>query len=446
VQRSIRGDTVVAMIRGRLAIVALLTGLNFLNFIDRAVIAAVLKPMTEDLGLSTGEAGWLNSAFLIGYFVTCPLFGARADKASRKGLIALGVLIWSAATVGSGLATGFWTLLAARVVVGVGEASFAVLAPTIIDDVTPPERKGSALSTFYLAIPLGYALGYIVGGQIANNWESIAGPDTLTGWRGAFLVVGGPGVVLALVCLLIAEPSRKLAHAKARLIDGLRELVVIPQFRRAVFGNTAFNAAVAGFSYWAIFFLLGQFPGKLDVETANRWFGLVLIGGGAIGTIIGGQLANRAMAREGVAADDPHNTLANKRAVNGLLRISAIGMAVAAPVAAIGFFVPGPLAFFLLVFVVNIGLFVSTSPIAAACMRSVPTERRASAMAANIFAIHMFGDLWSAPALGYLMNVFEPRIAMMSLPLTFAFSVYLWWPRKREADSVVPEARVHSQA
>lgn len=435
------------MIRGRLAIVTLLTALNFLNFIDRAVIAAVLKPMQTDLGLSNFESGLLNTAFLIGYFLTCPLFGARADKSARKGLIALGVLIWSAATVASGLASGFWTLLIARIVVGVGEASFSVLAPTIIDDVSPPERKGSALSAFYLAIPLGYALGYILGGAIAKNWQAVVGPDVLSGWRGAFLVVGGPGMVLALTCLLIAEPKRKLADAKAKLIDGLREISVIPLFRRAVLGYIVFTAAVAGFSFWATKFLLERFPGQLDVETANFWFGVVLIAGGAIGTIIGGQYANRAMAREGVAADEPHDTLPNKRAVNGLLRICAVGMAVAAPIAAIGFFVPGPTVFFALVFLVDIGLFLGTSPIAAACMRSVPAERRASAMAGTIFSIHLFGDLWSAAALGLLLDVFEPRIAMMALPISFAGAAYLWWPRRREAaGQVMPEARVHARS
>jgi hypothetical protein len=251
-------------------------------------------------------------------------------------------------------------------------------------------------------------------------------------------------VVLAVTCLLIVEPKRKLADAKAKLIDGLRELSTIPLFRRTVFGYIAFTASVAGFSYWAIFFLQGQFP-QLNVETANRWFGLVLIVGGAIGTYVGGQLANRALAVEGIAADEPHDTLANKRAVNRLLRICAVGMAVAAPVAAIGFFAPGPTAFFVLVFVANCGLFASTTPVNAACLRSVPAERRASAMAASIFAIHLFGDLWSAPALGYLQRLFDPKIAMMALPLTFAFAAYLWWPRQREAASGVPQARVHAQ-
>ena len=171
----------VSVIRDRRVILALLTGLNFLNYIDRAVIAAVVKPMKDALELSNFEAGMLNSAFLIGYFVASPLFGARADKAARKQMITLGVIIWSLATVASGLATGVWTMLAARIVVGVGEASYAVLAPTIIDDLTPPESKGKALAVFYLATPLGYAIGYILGGTVSTHW----------GWREAFFVAGG---------------------------------------------------------------------------------------------------------------------------------------------------------------------------------------------------------------------------------------------------------------
>lgn len=430
----------MAMIRGRLAILTLLTGLNLLNYIDRAVVAAVLTPMKAELALSNVQAGLLNTAFLIGYFATCPLFGARADKAARKGLIALGVVIWSLATIGSGLATGFWTLLVARIVVGVGEASYAVLAPTIIDDITPSDRKGTALSMFYLAIPLGYALGYILGGAIAKSW----------GWRAAFYVVGGPGVVLAVSCLLIAEPPRKLLDAKARLIDGLRELASIPLFRRAVLGYCAYTAAVAGFSFWAPDFLLRAFPGELDVATANRYFGLVLIAAGAIGTVVGGHFTNRVGRNYPSAPDEPYDSPRNKRAINALLRICAVGMAVAAPVSVLGFLVPGAAAFFIVSFVVDIGLFMATSPVNAAFLRSVPVERRASAMAASIFSIHLFGDLWSATALGLLLDNLPLRIAIMALPLTFAWSAYIWSPRKRDiagpsgGPDPLPEARVHT--
>jgi MFS family permease len=411
------------MIRGRVAILALLTGLNFLNYIDRAVIAAVLTPMKADLGLSNTEAGVLNSAFLIGYFATCPIFGLRADKAARKGLIAFGVMVWSLATVASGLAQGFWTLLAARVVVGVGEASYAVLAPTIIDDLTPPERKGTALSTFYLAAPLGYAMGYIIGGAAAKHW----------GWQSAFFVTGGPGIVISLGCLLIAEPPRKLLDARAKLIDGLRYLAGITLFRRAVLGFCAYTAAVTGFSYWAVDFMLRAFPGELDIGTANGWFGLILLATGTIGTTLGGRYANRALAHHAVGANEPHDSPVNKQTVNALLRICAIGVAVATPMSAVGFLLPGATAFFAVSFVVQISLFVAISPVNLACLRAVPSERRASAMAAQIFSIHLFGDLWSTIAIGLLLDYLPLRIAMMVLPLTFALAAYLWWPRHREA-------------
>jgi predicted MFS family arabinose efflux permease len=428
------------MIRDRRAILALLTALNFLNFIDRAVIAAVLTPMKAELSLSNFEAGVLNTAFLVGYFATCPLFGMRADKGTRKGLITLGVVIWSAATVASGFASGFWSLLAARVVVGVGEASYAVLAPTIIDDITPIERKGSALSVFYVAIPLGYALGYILGGQLGEQF----------GWRSAFFIVGGPGVGLALSVLLIAEPPRKLLDAKARLIDGLRELAQIPLFRRTVLGYCAYTASVAGFSYWAPDFLLRAYPGELDLGKANLVFGLVLIVSGLIGTMIGGVFANRASASQPLAADEPYDSRGNRLAVNSLIRIASIAMAIAAPLSAIGFFLPGSTAFFAVSFFVQIGLFATTSPINASVLRAVPVERRASAMAASIFSIHLFGDLWSAAAIGFLLDSLPLKIAMLSLPLTFAWAAYIWRPRAREAEgpamqrpSPMPEARIH---
>jgi predicted MFS family arabinose efflux permease len=428
------------MIRDRRAILALLTALNFVNFIDRAVIAAVLTPMKAELGLTNFEAGLLNTAFLIGYFATCPLFGARADKAARKQLITIGVIVWSAATVASGLATGFWTLLAARIVVGVGEASYAVLAPTIIDDLTPLERKGSALSIFYIAIPLGYALGYILGGQLGEHW----------GWRNAFFVVGGPGLVLALSVLFIVEPPRKLLDAKAKLMDGMRELAQIPLSRRAVLGYCAYTAAVAGFSYWAVDFMLRAFPGELTLASANRTFGLVLIASGTIGTVIGGRYANRASASQKIAPDEPYDSLGNKLAVNSLLKVAAIAMAVAAPLSAIGFFLPGATAFFAVSFFVQIGLFATTAPVNAIVLRAVPPERRASAMAASIFSIHLFGDLWSAAAIGLLLDNLPLKIAMLSLPLTFAWAAYIWRPRQHEAipsaagAGAVPEARVHT--
>jgi len=415
------------MIRDRRAVLALLTGLHFLNYIDRYVVAAVLDPMMRELALSNFEGGLLSIAFLIGYFVTAPWFGSRADKGGRIGLIAAGVFVWSLAAMASGLATGFWTLIAARVVVGIGEASYVSLAPTIIDDLTPIDRKGKALAVFYLAQPLGAALGFLIGGAIAEP----------LGWRSAFFFTGGPGVVLALSCLLIVEPPRKLVAAGARLRDGVRALIAIPLYRRATIGYCLYAAAVGAFSFWAPKFLIERFPQTLDLAEANFWFGLVLVAAGAVSTLLGGWLGDRAVRRlPAPAADAPYNAPAHKAAVNALLRLCAIGMIIAAPLAAVAFLVATPFAFFALAFVVEVGLFLSASPLNVAYLRAVPAERRATAIALSVFAIHAFGDLWSPPGLGLLKDALPvtlTTLAMMTVPVTFAAAAYAWWPRPREA-------------
>ncbi len=418
------------MIRNRTAIIVLLTALNLLNYIDRMIVAAVLRkiraPVAEGgLALGDVESGLLATAFLLGYFLTSPLFGARADKGSRKGLIAIGVAVWSLATVASGFADSAMLLLAARVIVGVGEASYATLAPTIIDDLTPPAQKGRALAIFYLAIPVGSALGYVLGGFIEARW----------GWRAAFYVCGGPGLVLALACLLIVEPERKLREVKGSLVEGLRTLAKLPLFRRAVLGYCAYTAALGAFAHWAPLFIAERFPDSLTNETANYYFGLVTVAAGAIGTLVGGQWADRAQrGLPSVTADTPYDARENKLGVNALLRICSIGMIWAAPLAAIAFLMPQPAAFFAFAFLAEIGLFLSTSPVNAIGLRAVPPELRASAMAAMIFTIHLFGDLWSPPLLGLMREALDPTIAMMALPATFALSAFIWWPRRHEAD------------
>ena len=420
------------MIRNKTAILALLTALNFLNYIDRMVLAAVLKHIETDLDLSKFEAGLSASAFLAGYFLTAPFFGSLADRGQRKGLIAAGVAVWSIATAATGLATGVWSLLAARAFVGVGEAAYATLAPTIIDDITPADRKNRALAIFYLAIPLGSAMGYMIGGAIDKHW----------GWHAAFFIAGGPGLVIALTCLLIEEPQRKLSAAKAKILDSLKTLAAIPLYRRAVVGYIAWTAAVGAFSFWAPEFLIGRFPKQLDTQSANFWFGLVTVASGTIGTIVGGRWADR--SQRGMVPPDgaPYDHRENRRGINELLRVCAYGMILAAPLCAVVFYMPTPVGFFGVAFVVETGLFLSTSPVNAIGLRAVPPELRASAMAAMIFAIHLFGDLWSPPALGAVRDgmrhviankITADSVAMMALPITFALSAYWWWPRKREA-------------
>ncbi|HEY4175434.1 MAG TPA: MFS transporter [Kofleriaceae bacterium] len=442
------------MIKSRTAILALLTGLNFINYLDRFIVAAVLPRIMSELGLSNLEGGLLSTVFLLGYFVTSPMFGSLGDRMSRKKLITFGVLCWSLATFASGLAGGIATMLIARVFVGVGEASYATLAPTIIDDIAPPEKKGSMLAVFFLAVPVGSALGFILGGIIQHRW----------GWRAAFFVGGGPGIVLALTCLLIDEPVRThVSDAKQKMKDVIFKLMRIKLYARAVWGYCAHTAAIGAFAFWGPKFLSAEFSrsfvpdaSKLPevvaalhakgvfaavdevagaaLHKSDFLFGSITVVAGFIGTIIGGILCDRALrGLPPVPPNADHENRANKLAANAQLRVCAIGVAVAVPMTAIAFFAPNATMFFAFAGLAEVGLFMSASPINAIMLRTAPPWLRASAMAVGIFAIHLFGDLWSPPALGVLLDVLDAHFAMLLLSLTFGVAAFVWWPRAREA-------------
>jgi MFS family permease len=424
------------MIRNRLAIVGLLTGLNFLNYLDRFIVAAVLPRIQEAHRLSDLEGGLLATVFLLGYFVTAPAFGVLGDRMPRKWLIAFGVLVWSAATIASGLAPNLGTLIAARAAVGVGEASYATLAPTIIDDLAPPDKKGKLMAIFFLAIPVGSALGYLTGGFVQKAW----------GWREAFYVGGVPGLALALVCLWIVEPPRKLAETKIAMAEAVSTLTRVPLYRRAVLGYCAHTAAIGAFSYWGPTFLVRRFAdalvaspaedvgGKAALATANFWFGTVTVVAGAIGTIVGGRLADRALRElPEVPAGASHLHVANRLAANAQLRVCALGVAVGFPFVVAALFAPSATGFFALAGLAEIGLFLSAAPINVILLRTAPAVLRANAMALGIFAIHLFGDLWSPSLLGFLLDRVELLAAMMALPAGFAIAMVVWWPRRREA-------------
>ncbi len=408
------------MIRSPAVILALLTGLNFLNYVDRLILSAVLPKLQEDLHINNFEGGLLATAFLVGYFATSPYFGARADRGERKKLIAAGVLVWSLATIASGLATNLHQLIIARVVVGFGEASYAVLAPTIIDDLSPPHRKGRNLAVFYLAMPVGSACGYLLGGFVQQHW----------GWQAAFFVGGVPGALIAITCLFIEEPSRKLAEAHVKVLSAVRTLVAIPIFRRTVLGYCAHTAAVGAFAYWAPKFLHSRYDMRLDL--ANFWFGVTTVVAGLVATLLGGRLGDRAVANAPpVPPGSSHDAPENLVVVDALLRLCGLGLWVAAPLAVVAFLAPTPAIFFAVTFVVELGIFISVSPINAAMLRGVPVVLRASSMAVGIFAIHMFGDLWTPPLVGLLADYMSMVTAMMALPVMLGIGALIWLPARR---------------
>lgn len=385
-------------------VLALLTALNFVNYVDRYLVAAVSPKFQEDLHLSDFQTGLAISAFMVGYFVTSPIFGRLGDRGgARTRLMAIGVALWSVATALSGMATGVVSLVAARVAVGVGEASYATLAPTIIDDIAPAGRKNAWLSIFYLAIPVGSALGYLLGGFLEASF----------GWRAAFFVAGGPGLLLAGIAAMVKDPQRTHAIEKAEA-SALSVLARAPLFVACTLGYCAYTFALGGFAAWAPKFLYKVHGMKL--AQADFMFGVVAVLSGIVGTILGGTVADRGLKD---ATDDTR--------IRAYLRYSAITTAIGLPFAIFTILAGSPTSFFIAIFLCETALFASTSPINAVTLGSVPPALRATAMAVSIFAIHALGDFLSPPMIGFIADRSNLRAGLVLLPTALLICVVAWW-------------------
>jgi MFS family permease len=396
-------------------IVLLLTGLNLLNYLDRWLISAVSPNIKRELGLSDWQTGLVLNACLVGYMITSPVFGRLGDVLPRKWLIAGGVAAWCAATAGSGLVSTFVALVAVRAIVGVGEASYSSLSPTILDDVTAPARKGMVLAIFFSAIPIGSALGFVLGGQL----------DAHYGWRNAFFIAGGPGLLLVVACLFMVEPAR--AHATADAIPlgrVLRELRASRRYLWAVAGAVPQTAVVGCFGSWAPHYLERKF--QMSTAAADSRFGVVVVITGFLGTFLGGFWTDRVKDTDRMRAS---------------MKVCAISACVATPFCLLCVLAPSPTWFFALIFVAQLAIWASFSPFNAVVLGAVPPEMRATAMALSIFATHAFGDLPAIPLVGLLSDTIGSLPdAMFTLPVLMLLGAVAWLVAVRA--SPVPAARV----
>jgi MFS transporter, Spinster family, sphingosine-1-phosphate transporter len=388
-------------IRSVTGIVVLLTGLNLLNYLDRYLIAAVGPSLQAELHLSDAQLGTIGTAFLWGYLLTSPVFGRLGDRMSRKSLITIGVLVWCAATAASGLARTFLVMVAIRVLVGVGEASYATLSPTIIDDIATPKNKSRLLAIFYAAIPIGSALGFIFGGIL----------DKAFGWRSAFFIAGGPGLLLALLCLLIKEPPRTEKRQALALGEALRAIAGSHRYLLAAIGYTAQIFALGGFAFWAPQVVHRKFEHPL--EKANFVFGGIVVVTGFLGTFLGGFLADR-----GDEADR----------MKVALRVCAVSAVVAVPFAFLCVFATTANVFFGSIAVAQIAIFTSTSPLNAALLGTVRPDLRATGMALSIAGTHLFGDMISVWLVGFLSTRWNNlSAALIVLPAALVVNAGAWF-------------------
>ena len=381
----------------------ILTGLNLFNYFDRYVLSAVLPHVQQDLGINDAAAGWLATAFMIGYFVTSPLFGYLGDRSSRKWLIAAGIFIWSLGTVLTGFAGTFAILVGFRVLVGVGEASYATISPSYISDTFNREKRNNALTIFYVAIPVGAALGNILGGLIGEHW----------GWRHAFIWAGAPGLLLALLLLPFAEPERGAADGAGHLDKpkpaDVFKLFRVPEYLFVVGGYVAYTFALGAFQHWGPTFL-NRVHG-LPLARADSVLGVVLVVAGLVGTFAGGFAA----------------TAWHKRNRAAYAWVIGLSVAAAVPMSFAAFLAASQTTSIVCLGSAIFLLFLSTGPVNTLILETVPANLRASAMAVSIFMIHLFGDMWSPVIVGRLSDHWHSlQKAVLILPGALVVGAVLW--------------------
>jgi MFS family permease len=386
---------------------AILCGLNLLNYLDRYVMSAVLTPMQKELHLDDGSAGSVASAFMLGYFLSAPIFGYLGDRFPRKYLMLGGVMVWSLATVASGFVHSFTHLFIVRIFVGVGEACFVTMGPSWISDLFAATRRNTALTIFYVAVPVGSAIGFTIGGWFAQHSD----------WRHAFIFAGLPGIVLAFTLLLLREPRRgeadgiegKVAEQPKTSWREVFGLLLNRRYNLLVWGYAAQTFALGAFGIWGPTFLsrIHQLP----LGYSSTIFGEMLAGTGLVATLFGGFLA----------------TQLRKRTPAGYVWMMASSMVIAAPICFFALTTDSALLSQVGLGVSMFFLFLPTGPICTELFEIVPVHMRASAMALCTFIIHLFGD-WRSPAIvGHVSDITGSlEKGVLVLPAMLVVGAVLW--------------------
>ena len=367
-------------IRGASFALAVLFSMNLLNYMDRFVFNSLGKQIEGSLKIGHADFGLLSGAFMVVYSLVSPVIGWMGDRYSRRWLLAVGVGLWSVATVGTAFAEDFNQMFFWRALLGVGEASYGVVAPALLSDLFERRSRGRVMGWFYLAMPLGIALGYGVGGYVGARY----------GWRQAFWVVGLPGLLAAAAALLIRDPGRGASEghkAGAARKPGFADYGVLfrtPSYVYNVAGLSAATFVIGAYgNYAAIFY---QEVRHMPLERASYWIAGMAFSSGIIGILLGMFMADylRRFTRR------------------AYLLWTGMAALVATPFVGAAFLVEQTYWSMGLLFVGMILLSSVLGPCNTVVANVVPASHRAAGFALNIFLIHMLGDISSPILIGYL--------------------------------------------
>jgi MFS family permease len=394
---------------------AVLFAINTMNFFDRQILGAVGELIRIEWTLKDTTLGALGTAFTLIYaFVGLPL-GRLADKNSRKTILAWGVFIWSALTAGSGIAQNFTQMFAMRLGVGVGEATCAPAANSLIGDLFPANKRAKAMSVFMMGLPIGIALSFLVSGLIAKKY----------GWRPAFYIAGIPGLLCAIGAYFIREPKRGVSETHN--VGGLKRsgepspkffnTFLSPNVDRTIFGESPFwlvlsiptmwwlilSGALHNFNMYAIgSFLQSYLMRYHHLEVSNAGLISMVVYGlaGAPGLLLGGYLGDAAA----------------KRKRNGRLVVATIGLLLSAPFVylALGRRPGEILGFTVLMGLGVAAMYVYYSTVYSAIQDVIEPSLRGTAMAIYFFAMYVMGASLGPVGVGFLSDFSTERAAMAS--------------------------------
>ena len=405
---SVQRVRVRAHISPALGTFGLLLCLNLLNYVDRYILPGEVSLIQREFHSTDQQMGLLTTALFVTYMLVAPLTGWLGDRFSRKPLIIAGALLWSVATLGTAWVHDYWTLFVRHALVGVGEATFGIFAPAVLADFYPEKDRNRVLSIFYLAIPIGAALGYAAGGKMGSVF----------GWRAPFLYCAIPGLMVATLYMWIGrEPARGASdHIKPTVNrTTFRGLFSNPAYLTATFGLAALTFAMGGISNWVPTFL-HRFAG-LSVGNASLVVGGITVIDGIAGTLVGGWIAQRWLRT-------------NHRA---LYLLSFWSVALTLPWGALVFFGPPSWAVPSL-FAAEFFLFLNTGPLNTAIVNSVSAPVRATAIGLNLFIIHAFGDTFSPTIIGAISDRTQSlRLGLGFTLISLVVSCVILWAGSRVA-------------
>ena len=361
-------------VTGATTALVLLTALNFVNYIDRYILPGVQEQIKGEFHLSDEHIGALTFWFMLAYMATSPLTGWLGDRFPRKPMIVIAALFWSGVNFFTASVHNYDSLNIRHAALGVGEASFGIFAPAMLSDFYPEDQRNRVLTIFNVAIPVGAALGYLVGGTVGERF----------GWRMSFIVSAIPGAIIALLILFfMKEPARGASqHDKAKLEKGtVLSLLKNKAYLASILGYAAVTFSLGGISWWMPSFLQ-RVEGRTQ-SSAAFLMGAVTVVTGLLGTISGGIIAQRW----------------SRKTSKALYFVPAISAALAVPPALVCFFGPHSLTIPSLALAIFM-IFLGTGPVNAATVNAVRPEVRATALAGQLLIIHALGDAISPRIIG----------------------------------------------